>query len=583
MAALPALARLRLDELRVGIARCVLPVLLVGLYWLYGWRPFQVHAELVVDDFLYVRHAHGFLDWLGGTSPTWLGPFDSLLLSKAPLYGLWLAFLNLLGVPLRIGDFLLLLAGPFLLRRAMRPALILKGWPFGLIVWLLVANPFFPGDYRPHREGLQIALANLCLIAAIGSTVRYASPLGTRLRWAAAAGFLFGLCYLNREESSWLVPALVVAAATQVLLALWSERPEKTSRLSSCLFSLRAPALVLLVEAAFYLMPVLVVCTLNLRSYGVFFTTFRRSSALTSLYQRLTSLEPATRQAYVPIARTTRMRAYQLSPTFERLRPFMEADDGDFWSASNAAHSVSNGRSPDEREIFTSTLEFCLLRSAERAGAQSASQIEDMFRAIDRELAAAVQAGLIVAGGHGPAILAGPRPGDAGRIVQAWGRGLGKLLRFEHVPMLWPTSVVASRAELDDLARLTSSSVGLYPRDSLHFASRATVFEWIKRAQRIVYPSLVLSWLILLVSRRKETFTVRPSGCGRMLWLVAIPAVGLATFSLAMAIVEVLGFKLLFTGSFNRMGFGPLSVFGSMVIVSLVSCLSTRAPQGLER
>jgi hypothetical protein len=136
-------------------------LLLLGLYWLYGWRPFQVDAELIVDDFLHIRHAHAVLNWLQGRSPAWLGPFDYLCLAKAPLYGVWLALLNILGIPLRVGEFLLLLAGPFWFERAVRPVTRLVGWRFALVVVLLVANPLFPGDFRPHRDGLQICLTNL--------------------------------------------------------------------------------------------------------------------------------------------------------------------------------------------------------------------------------------------------------------------------------------------------------------------------------------------------------------------------------------------------------------------------------------
>jgi hypothetical protein len=43
--------------------------------------------------------------------------------------------------------------------------------------------------------------------------------------------------------------------------------------------------------------------------------------------------------------RWERARAYQVSPTFARFQPFLEATDS-FWGAGNKAHSISNGRSP---------------------------------------------------------------------------------------------------------------------------------------------------------------------------------------------------------------------------------------------
>jgi hypothetical protein len=554
-------------------------LLVLGLYWLYGWRPFLVHAGLVVDDFLYIRHAKGFLDWLHGRSPTWLGPFDCFCLGKTPLYGLWLALLNLLRIPLRVGDFLLLLASPFLLRRAVKSVAKLEGWKFAVVVVLLVANPFFPCDYRIRREGLQIALTNLCLIGTVGLVLRGEAPFWERFRWAAMTGLLVALCYLNREEAIWIVVAMVVAGSLLLVQALLRRRQGPQSLLSS----LKSRAMVLVVFGLGFLLPVLTVCALNQRHYGVFLTTFRRSSAVIGLHHRLTSLEPSGHEAYVPINRATRMRAYALSPTFARLQPFLEAEAG-FWAAGNGPHSISNGRSPADREIFASTFEFCLLHAAEEAGARTAGEIEAMFVAIDRELGEAVRAGKIQAGGHGPSLLVAPRAGDSRRILAAWGDSFWSLIRVAHAPLYWPTSFNASQAQLDDLARLTSSSVALYPMTGGDFSARAYVFDWIKSIQRIFYPVLFLSWFGLLMSRRKEVFTRAPSPQGLLLWSMAIPLGGLASFCLGMAVVEVLFFRLLASAGYNLLGFAPLTVLCAFVFVGLTMPVarSCRDDLGLE-
>ena len=543
------------------MGRFLFVLLLLGLYWLYGWRPFLVHGELVIDDFLYVRHAHGILDWLQGRSPQWLGPYDCFCLAKAPFYGMWLAFLNILGIPLRVGDFLLLLTCPFLFARAVRPMTKLVGWRFVAVVVVLVANPLLPGDFRPHREGVQVSLTNLCLISAVGMVLRWEKPLWQRLRWALMAGFFLGLCYLNREEAIWLVAALSVAAGIMVLtsLVLWRQghRP--------LLSLLGSQGIVLCVLGLAFLQPVLTVCALNKKHYGAFMTTFRRSSALTQLIQRLTSLEPEGHQPYVPIARATRMKAYELSPTFAQLKPSLE-EEGGFWSANNRAHSVAIGRSPTDRDLVDSIVEFSFAHAADQAGAKSPKQMEDMFLAIDRELGDAVRAGKIQAGAHGPSILTAPRPGDRRRILAEWWTSFSTLLRVVHVPYYWPDTVIASQAQLDDLQRLTSSSVVLYPKPNLQFTMRAWAVDGINAAQRIAYPVLFLTWFGLLAMRRNEVFTLAPSPRGFLLWSVAIPLSGLATFCLGMAVLQVLSFRFLYFGSYNHMGFGPLSVLCALVI-----------------
>ena len=544
-------------------------LLLLGLYWLYGWRPFLVNPGSLVDDGLYIRNAEAFLDWLQGRTPFWLGPYDCFSLAKAPLYGLWLAFLHLVGMPLRVGEFLLLLAGPFLFKSAVRPVTKLAGWKFAVVTVLLVANAGLPEEFRLVRDGLQVALSNLCLVAALGLALRTEELLGERMRWASTTGVFLGLCYLNREEATWVSVAVFVAIALMLVRALLRWRQRRQALLST----VRAQGIVLLVLGVGFLLPVLTVCALNKKHYGAFLTTFRRSSAFTGLFQRLTSLEPKGRQAYVPIARATRLKAYELSPTFARLKPFLE-EPGGYWTAGNSEHAVFNGRSPADQEFFVSYFEFCLLNATQRAGAKTAGQMEAMFRAIDLELGAAVRAGRIQAGSHGPAILAAPLPGDFKKILRAGVLSFLTLIRVNRDLSTWPETVQTSQARLDDVARLTHSSVALYPKLKGQFSARRSVFGWIVGIQRLLFPTLFVVPFALLAWKRKEVFTSAPSTRGFFLWSMAIPLSGLAAFCASMGVVEVLGFRFLHLAAYNILGFAPLSVLCACAFTGLIVSVS---------
>jgi hypothetical protein len=539
-------------------------LLVLALYWLYGWRPFFICTWNVVDDGLYIRNAEAFANWVQWHGRLWLGSFDCFSLAKAPLYGTWLGSLHLLGMPVRVGEFLLVLAGPFLFKSAVRPVTKLEGWKFAVVTVLLVANPMLPEEFRLRREGLHIALTNLCLVAAVGLALYVGRPVRERLPWAAMAGIFLGLCYLDREESTWLSAAVFVAVAITFARAFIEWCPSRPSLRPI----LRAHGTVLSVLGVAFLLPVLTVCALNQAHYGSFMTTWRRNSAFTGLYQRLTSLEPNGHQAYVPIARVTRLKAYDLSPTFARLKPFLEGT-GSYWIAGNNEQAGFNQRSPADKEFFVSYFEFCLLWAAQQAGANSAGQMETMFRAIDRELAEAVRAGKIQAGPHGPAILAARLPGDFKRILSAGLLSFGSLLRVTHDTYAWPLRMLTPQARLDDIARLTHSSLVLYPQPNLHSA-REPVFRGIKWIQRIVFPGLFLALFALLVWRRKDVFTLAPSTRGFYLWSLAIPLGGLAAFCLGMGVVNVLGFEILRLGGYIDLGLAPLSVLCACVFVGLV-------------
>ena len=557
-------------------SRVLLGLELLALYALYGFHPFVITTWASVDDGLYVQQAMGFLKWLRGTSESWLGGFDCFLLAKAPLYGLWLAFLNLLGLPLRVGDFLLLLAGPFLFRQALKPVRELRAWEFAIVLFLLLANPFIPQDFYLRRLTFHIALTNLCIVAAVGLALRAQATLASQTRWALLLGFVFSLCYLNREEAVWLSAAIAVTLLilwTSSFLA-WRRKPAVGRQ------ALRGHAIIVLVLLGGALPLILAVCALNRRDYGVFTTTFRRSSALTNLVQRLTSLEPAGHQAYVPIARPTRLKAYALSPSFAQLQRTLDGKSG-YWRAGNPEHAALNGRKPEEQELFVSYFEFCLLWAAKESGAKRGHQIEALFRDIDRELTQAVRDKQIEAGSPGPATLAAPIPGDYRRIAAAFWMALSPLLFVGNPGYQWPAidSTKASRKYLDEAGWLTLSWVTPEPLPDLKYQVREPIVRRIKQAQTLIFPLCCLATPALVIWRRREAFTLEPSPRGLLLWSLLVPVVSLAAFCLSMALVEVLGFKFLAGMGYDVLGYSPLTVLCALAFAgTLVFCLPHRSP-----
>jgi hypothetical protein len=539
---------------------------ILALYALYGWHPIYVYTVATVDDGLYVQHATGFLKWLAGKSESWLGGFDCFLLAKVPLYGLWLAFLSLLGMPLRVGDFLLFLAGAFLFRRAVRPVRELRAWEFGVVLFLLLANPFVPQDFPLRRLTFHIALTNLCLIASVGLALRAQASTLRRVAWALLLGICFGACYLDREETVWLLVAVGIA-----FLILWLQgfgtwrRREQRGRLV-----VRDHALVLLAFAATALPPILTVCTLNLKYYGVFMTAFRRSPGLNAVMQRLTSLEPSRHQPYIPIARPTRMRAYELSPSFAKLKPFLEEKPGD-WRAGNPAQSTFNGHKPEEKEFFVSYFEFSLLWAANQAGAKRAHEMEALFHAIDGELGQAVREGKIAAGASGPAILAAPVPGDYRRMVSAFWMALSSVLLVKNPGYQWPPAdwPKVSRALLEEAGNLTNSWVTPQPLPNLQHRVREPFVRRIKQVQTVLFPLLFLAMPVLVLARRREAFTTNPSSRGLLLWSFVLPVVSLAVFCLGMAVLHVLGFPFLATMGYAVLGYSPLTVLCALSATGL--------------
>lgn len=542
----------------------VVGLVLAVLYFLYGWRPFLVQAWTLVDQGLYIRQAEAFARWVTWSSRPWLGAWNSYLLAKAPLYGMWLGLIYLSGLPLRVAEFLLLIAGAVLFWRAVRPVRELRFWEFVVVLCVLSCNPMLPMDVCLARIGFQVVLSNLALIALLGLALRALAAPRERWRWAWLSGLSFSLCYLNREEAAWLGAAVVATFLVHWLTSFFAWRRGSTRGPRV----LKGEVATLALFAAGALPLIVFVCAMNKGQYGAFTTTLRRSSALTALYQRLTSLEPAGHQRYVPIARATRMKAYALSPTFAKMKPFLEGKDG-YWHAGNE-HSAMNGHSAAEGEFFVSYFEFSLAWAAEKMGAKDAGQVEDIFRAIERELTQAVRDKKIVAGRSGPSILAAPVAGDGARLLAAFWQSLRSLLAVrlgDYAPFDGP---VSSSAVMDKVAQLVHSSVKLPPKDSIQYKVRAPIVNLMMGVERVLYSPLVLVVPLLVVWKRRQAFTTAVSQHTVALWSGLVLVAGLLGFCFGMAVVEVLGFRFLAGMGYNVLGFAPLTVLCAFAFVMLL-------------
>lgn len=536
-------------------------LLVLVLYWIYGNRPITAEPWQWADDGLYLRQAEAVQAWWSGSAIQWLGPYDPVLLSKVPLFAVSMAFLGWIGLPLRLGEFVGLLSLPFLFRAAIRPIVCLVGWRFAICTVFLVGLPFLPGEIRLLRTVLQTVASGACLITAIGLITRFERPVGEQAHWALMMGFFFSACYLNREESIWLLPvvgfALFVAAA-----GAWLNKARTAALIPAFCFALAAA------------IPIGVVIWLNFTSYGVAFTTDRRAPAMTRAYQLLTSLEPADRQRYVPINTATRLEAYAVSPTLARLQPFLEGVESDSFARS-PDHLSLNERPVTDREFFVSDFEFALREGAFRIGNKTAVEMETFFQTVADELTEAIDQKRIASGSRGPAMLAAPLPGDYGRVIASAVISLKSLYLVSGLSV--PNTPVSSGdpAGIARIAKITHSAVVPVKDAPVPFnpgplpeARRAAfaVMAWADSAFYAIGTLLAFAWGVQAIVHWRRPYQLAVSAITAML------ACGLVLFCLSMSVVNVLGFPLLkWPEAYNTLGFTPLSILAVYGFV-IASC-----------
>jgi hypothetical protein len=532
------------------------------LFWIYGDRPLVAEPWQGADDGLYLTQAEGFVRWLHGQEKEWLGPYDAWLLSKAPLFAIWLGGLHILQLPLRLAEYALVLLLPWLFRAAVRPVVNLSGWQLIITGTVLTALPFLPLEQRLLRSVLQAALTSSSLIAAVGLMLRARRADAAVAGWAALTGLLFALAYLNREETVWLVPMMLCGLGA-ILIGAWSRRSWRLGLVAAgCLLSATA-------------IPIAIISALNYHSYGVFFTTVRRAPAFIRAHQLMTRLEPETRERYVPIRTATRLKAYTVSPTFARLSPCLEGPATD-WFARYPGHLVVSGLPPTAREFVVMNFQFALQQCAFAVGARTANDCEALFAAIVRELESAIALGSISAGSGGLATLASPLPGDYVRIVKQTAVSLWKLYAFDGMALPTPRVSSGTPRDLRRMEDMTHTPIAptkeMKPLDlpDVGAEARRVAYDAISKLEMAVYmisTATLLAFVLVIIARHRGDLARVDQTVAALVLCGSLLA-----FSVGIAMADVLGFPILiWSVEYNTQGYSPLSVLSAFGLVLLFS------------
>lgn len=284
--------------------------------WLASGQTVYAIGPAFHDDKLFVGLAARLLNG------EWLGPYNQFTLAKGPLYPLFLAGVFWIGLPLLLMQQIIYAGACAMVTRALspwvRPA-VAQFSLYGLLLW----NPmsYDAGNLsRLMRQNIYTPLGLLVVAGLVQLFARRREPWRRQASPALLAGLSLGGFWLTREESVWLLPLVgllllgLVASLGRELVTRW--RP-------------------LGVSLGFFLLaavlPGLIVSSLNQRYYGWFGTVEFRASEFKAAYGALTRLKTGPDLPQVPVTRQMRELAYEISPTFARLRPQLEGEVGDNW------------------------------------------------------------------------------------------------------------------------------------------------------------------------------------------------------------------------------------------------------------
>jgi hypothetical protein len=287
--------------------------LLVGLLALVLFKLWVVHAEEIYgsatehDALLFLNAAK---HWYWGSEYSW----DAFV--RPPAYPLFIAFVHLLHIPLRVGIELLQAAGYLTLVAGLRKA----GVSRSVCLLTYAAMIFHPGSFQLNSVTMADNFYAAVLPLALGGlllTLFTANP-----RHAIWTGIAFAVLWNTREESI-LIPPLIVVF---LVLALVRQRATRSWKPGIRYWLKPAGAMVgmlcllnLAVDAA------------NYRAFLGFSKSELTASSFRAAYKALLRIKPDRDQRFVSLSTDALQKAYSVSPTFSQLRPQLGGELGRNW------------------------------------------------------------------------------------------------------------------------------------------------------------------------------------------------------------------------------------------------------------
>jgi hypothetical protein len=286
----------------------------IGLCLIVAFRLWLVQTEEIygsATEFDALWYLNAAKHWYWGSEYSWTA------FARPPAYPLFVAFVHLLGLPLRIGIEFLQMGGYLALVAGLRKA----GVPRAVCLLSYAVMVLHPGSFQQNNYTMADSLYAAFLPLALGGLLL--TLLTRKLAHAAWTGIALALLWNTREESI-LIPALLVVFFGVALI----RQRSATSSWKTAMHSWLKPAGAMLGILTFL---ILAIDAANYQTFRSFSKSELTAPSFKAVYRALLRIKPSRNQRFVSVSTEALEMAYKVSPTFAKLRPQFEGELGHNW------------------------------------------------------------------------------------------------------------------------------------------------------------------------------------------------------------------------------------------------------------
>lgn len=310
----------------------------------------------------------------------WGGQYSQLAFAQLPIYSIWLAGVNLIGIPARLAiDVAWIGSTGYCAYGLLR--FTGKRWVAALFWVLAMFHPLLIVLFdRALSETLLTTLMALLVGAGLEVWNTRSNPMGRRGRfatWTFALGLALAF-HIRKEGIVLFVPLIVIAVCSWIERRQWWRRP-----LSACLGGrLIGLPLVMVVLLG------LALSSANYFRWGVAARYELDAPEYKRAIASLNRIDVGRTPLYVTVTRKARELAYENSAAFRELRPFFEGESGRFLEAHTAKYTGQQG------EIGNGWFYWALRDAAATAGWHASARLaESKYSQLAHEIESACQTG----------------------------------------------------------------------------------------------------------------------------------------------------------------------------------------------
>lgn len=323
------------------------------------------------DEILAIPKPHDDLWYIQSASWAYWFPekYSQMVFIHLPSFPLFIFFTHLTGISLRIIIEVLFLFSGFYLSYSLIKAGLNK--LLSLLTFVLII--FQPVSFSLFNHTLSETFYAPILLLSIASFIQLLVNRNEKsaLKHSIIVGLLLSILWFTRSESILIIILLVfILIITLFISKIEKLTKEKTFNLVKKMFLLPSGIVFLLY---------ILVCSANYASFGLFAPSELDSSGYRSAYNSLQKIKPPEAIRFVPISTETRELAYKVSPSFRKLKPFLE-------NPSNWAFFWTKKETGIENEMGAGWFYWILRDAVYEAGYKDSLSADSFYKKISLEI-----------------------------------------------------------------------------------------------------------------------------------------------------------------------------------------------------